>query len=205
MTENIIWLGHASFKIINEKVVYIDPWKIKEKERGLAELILITHEHYDHCSPEDIAKLCKSDTQVVAPKDCVSKISGQTMAIKPGDILTIKGITVEAVPAYNLKKPYHPKANGWVGYIITIGKERIYHAGDTDLIPEMERIKADIALLPCGGTYTMDADQAAQAANKIKPKLAIPMHYGSIIGTEKDVQRFKENVRGVEVQVLKQL
>ncbi len=204
MTENIIWLGHASFKIINEKVVYIDPWKIKEKERGLAELILITHEHYDHCSPEDIAKLCKSDTQVVAPGDCVSKISGQATAIKPGDILTIKGITLEAVPAYNLKKPYHPKANGWVGYIITIGKERIYHAGDTDLIPEMERIKADIALLPCGGTYTMDAIEAAQAANKIKPKLAIPMHYGSIIGTEKDVQRFKENVRGVEVQVLKQ-
>lgn len=204
MTENIIWLGHASFKLINEKVVYIDPWKIKEKERGLADLILITHEHYDHCSPEDIAKLRKTDTQVVAPKDCVSKIPGQTTAIKPGESLTIKGITLEAVPAYNLKKPYHPKSNGWVGYIITIGKEIIYHAGDTDLIPEMERIKADIALLPCGGTYTMDAEEAACAANKIKPKLAIPMHYGSIVGTEKDVQRFKENVRGVEVQVLKQ-
>ncbi|MBI4708160.1 MAG: MBL fold metallo-hydrolase, partial [Candidatus Omnitrophica bacterium] len=115
MTENIIWLGHASFKIVNEKVVYIDPWKIKEKERGLAELILITHEHYDHCSPEDITKLCKSNTQVVAPGDCVSKISGDVQAIKPGESLTIKGITIEAVPAYNLKKPYHPKANGWVG------------------------------------------------------------------------------------------
>ncbi len=193
MVENIEWLGHASFKLSGEKIIYIDPWKIAAGEK--ADIVLVTHEHYDHCSPEDIAKIAKEDTVIVAVADCQSKIlklDREIKLVEPGSRINVKGIDIEAVPAYNTNKQFHPKANQWVGYIVTIGGKRVYHAGDTDFIPEMAQLKnIDIALLPIGGTYTMDAEEAARAANTIKPKLAVPMHVGDIIGTKADIEKFK--------------
>lgn len=198
--EEIKWLGHASFKISGEKVVYIDPWKLERKNEE-ADIILITHDHYDHCSLADIEKLRGSRTTVVAPPDAAKKITGDVREVKSGRDLTVKGIKIETYPAYNLEKSFHPRANGWLGYVITINGKRIYHTGDTDLIPEMDKIRADVVLLPVGGTYTMDAKQAAQAANRIKPKLAIPMHFGSIVGSSKDAEEFRSLCQ-VPVEIL---
>ncbi len=198
--EDIKWLGHASFKIGGEKIVYIDPWKLEGRNER-ADVILITHDHYDHCSLADIEKIKGRETTVVAPPDAARKITGDVRQVKPGDELTVKGIRIEAYPAYNLGKKFHPRANGWVGYVIEINGKRIYHAGDTDHIPEMEGIKADIALLPVGGTYTMTAKEAAEAANRMSPKLAVPMHYGSIVGSIKDAEEFKSLCK-VPVEIL---
>lgn len=188
MMENITWLGHASFKIRDDKVVYIDPWKLGRAEP--ADIILVTHSHYDHCSPQDVAKLQKEGTVIVTVADCAGEFRGDVRIVKSGDSLKIDEVTIEAVPAYNTDKPNHPKAAGWVGFIIEMGGSRIYHAGDTDLIPEMDKIKADIALLPVAGP-TMTAEEAAQAAERINPQVAIPMHYGDILGFRADAERFK--------------
>ncbi len=189
MIENISWLGHASFKIGDDRVVYIDPWKLGRAEP--ADIILVTHSHHDHCSPQDVAKLQKEGTVIVTVADCVGEFRGDVRIVKPGDRLEIDEVTIEAVPAYNTDKPNHPKTAGWVGFIIERGGSRIYHAGDTDLIPEMDEIKADIALLPVGGTYTMTAEEAAQAAERISPQVAIPMHYGDTVGSRADAEKFK--------------
>lgn len=192
MLENIHWLGHASVKITGSKTIYIDPWKLKEN-REPADIILITHSHYDHCEPRDIDKITQKNTLVIAPSDCINKFSGQnTKSVKPGDTLTIEGVVVKVVPAYNVGKSFHPKNNNWVGYLVTIDGKTIYHPGDTDVIPEMESLKTDIALFPIGGTYTMDAKEAADIINKIQPTIAIPIHYGDIVGSAKDAKRFKE-------------
>lgn len=202
MLAPIHWLGHASVKITGEKVIYIDPWQLKKGEP--ADLILITHGHYDHCSPEDVAKIQKSGTVIVATSDCKNKLSGDVRTIAPGDQLDVNGIQIEAVPAYNIGTSFHPKANGWVGYIVTVNGARVYHAGDTDRIPEMDDINTDVALLPVGGTYTMNAQQAAEAAIAIGPKVAVPMHYARIVGSEDDAKRFQELCKGkVEVVILK--
>ena len=189
LMQGITWLGHASFKIVApEGTIYIDPWKLEDGEP--ADLILITHDHYDHFSADDVKKIRKADTTIVTTATVAAKLQGDVKTIKAGEELTVKGIRIEAVPAYNPLKNFHPKSAGGVGFIITAGGRRIYHAGDTDIIPEMANIKADVALLPVGGKYTMTASEAAQAANMIKPKVAVPMHWGDIVGSRADAELF---------------
>jgi L-ascorbate metabolism protein UlaG (beta-lactamase superfamily) len=203
MVKNIHWLGHDSFKVVGEKVIYTDPFKIKKKDT--ADIVLITHEHFDHCSPEDVKKIQGINTVIVATSDCAQKLSGKIKVVKPGDKINAEGIEIEAVPAYNTNKQFHTKDKGWVGYIFTVQGQRIYIAGDTDYIPEMKNFKVDIALLPVSGTYVMTADEAVKAALDIKPKVAIPMHYGSIVGSEKDAKRFADSLKEkIEVVILKE-
>lgn len=208
MIENIHWLGHDTFRIENDKTIYTDPYELKG-ELPKADLILITHDHFDHLSPKDVAKVAKEDTVIVTIAAAAQKLKGDVRVVKPGESLVVQGIPIETVPAYNVNKfrspgvPFHPKEAGHVGFIFTVGGQRIYHAGDTDVIPEMDDIQADIALLPVGGTYTMTADEAAQAANTIQPKLAIPMHHSAIVGSVKDAQRFRD-LCSMEVIILSQ-
>lgn len=201
MTGNIHWLGHDTFKITGETTIYTDPFSVGRKDT--ADIILITHEHYDHCSPDDVKKLQGPGTTIIATADCARKLTGNIRTVRPGDTITIGKITIEAVPAYNTNKKFHPRDKGWVGYVITMDGKRIYLAGDTDLIPEMQTIKADIALLPVSGTYVMTADEAVQAALIINPRVAIPMHYGSIVGSSSDAERFQEKLQGkIKVVIL---
>jgi L-ascorbate metabolism protein UlaG (beta-lactamase superfamily) len=201
MVKNIHWLGHDSFKITGEKVIYTDPFRIKKTD--IADIILITHEHHDHCSPDDIKKLQGPNTVIVTPADCAAKLKGNIKIVKPGDTIDVFGIKIEVVPSYNTNKQFHTKEKGWVGYILTVSGERIYLAGDTDYIPEMKTFRADIALLPVSGTYVMTADEAVKAALDIKPRIAIPMHYGSIVGTLDDAKKFAEKLKGkIVVEIL---
>ncbi|NVL89776.1 MAG: MBL fold metallo-hydrolase [Desulfobacterales bacterium] len=201
VVKNIAWLGHDGFLIKgNGKAIVIDPFQVKECEP--ADIILVTHEHYDHCSPEDINKVRKDSTMIVTEADSAKKLSGDVRVVRPGDKLTVSGIEIEAVPAYNTNKNFHPKQNGWLGFIVAVDGVRIYHAGDTDLIPEMGSLEVDIALLPVSGTYVMTADEAIEAAKIIKPKLAIPMHYGAIVGSADDARRFCDALAGTCEAVL---
>lgn len=199
--EKIKWLGHDGFQIqANDMTLVIDPFQVKA--RGEADIILVTHAHYDHCSPEDIAKFIKPSTIIVTEPESAAKIVGQKLCddirtMAPGDQLTVKGICIEAVPAYNTNKSFHPKEKNWLGFIITINGERVYHAGDTDLIPEMSDLSVDIALLPVSGTYVMTAAEAVEAAKQIRPKAAVPMHFNAIVGSEADAEAFKEALRGI--------
>ncbi|MBI5305125.1 MAG: MBL fold metallo-hydrolase [Chloroflexi bacterium] len=202
MEDNIFWLGHDSFRFKGEKVVYVDPWKLAA-DAEKADVILVTHDHHDHFSKDDIARLSKADTIIVAPDAVTKQLSGTATTVKPGDHLTVAGIALEVVPAYNPNKRFHPRSAGYVGYIVTLQGKRIYHAGDTDLIPEMAHIKTDIALLPVSGTYVMTALEAAEAANTLKPALAIPMHWGdpAVVGTRRDAEEFKR-LATVPVKIL---
>lgn len=201
MLKKIHWLGHDCFRIDAENVIYFDPLELKQGAIA-ADIIFITHEHFDHCSPKDVAKIQKKGTVIVTTADCAKKLSGEIKVVKPGDRITVRGVTVEAVPAYNIDKRFHPKDKGWVGYVITVDGTRIYHAGDTDFIPEMKTTKTDIAFLPVSGTYVMTAEEAVKAAEAIKPQIAIPMHYGGIIGSDKDAAAFKQKCT-VPVEILK--
>ena len=172
LLKNIHWLGHDTFKIkAGGKVIYIDPYHIRSPEK--ADLILITHSHHDHFSPEDIKQICGPETLVVSVAEVLKGMHSLTQEVKPGDKLEAAGFKLEVVPAYNIGKKFHQKEAGMVGYIITAGGIRIYHAGDTDLIPEMKKLKVDVALLPVSGTYVMTSDEAAEAAKVIKPKVAV--------------------------------
>jgi L-ascorbate metabolism protein UlaG (beta-lactamase superfamily) len=207
MEPKIEWLGHDSFRLSDgNKVVYIDPWKLKRTEPK-ADLILITHDHYDHFSKEDIEKLSKPDTVVVAPPHVTPQLKGNVRTARPYDSLTVAGVPIETVPAYNLNKfrepgkVFHPKEASHVGYIIVLGSSRIYHTGDTDHIPEMNKVKCDVALVPVSGTYVMTAQEAAAAVNQFKPGKAIPMHYDDIVGSRGDAEEFKKLAK-VPVEIL---
>ena len=184
------WLGHASFCIRHEEVaIYIDPWKLTEAPHD-ASLVLVSHNHYDHYSAEDIAKVTGDGTELVGPADVV-KEEGDGRILRPGSTVVAGVVKVVGVPAYNVEKEFHPKANEWLGFVIEVGAQRIYYAGDTDLTDEMKTLAhIDVALLPVGGTYTMDAAEAAASASEVGAKRAIPYHWGDIVGGRADADRF---------------
>ncbi|SMC89987.1 L-ascorbate metabolism protein UlaG, beta-lactamase superfamily [Desulfocicer vacuolatum DSM 3385] len=207
--EKIHWLGHDCIRIDSDPVIYFDPYEI---DPGVeAGILLITHDHYDHCSVDDVKKILGKDTVIVTEKGSAAtlthalgpSIEGQINILAPGEKIEIKGVSIFAVPSYNLNKEFHPKEKNWLGFVVDVEGRTVYHAGDTDLIPEMADVSCDIALLPVSGTYVMTADEAVQAALKIAPKLAIPMHYGSLVGDEGDAAAFQKGLDGkVAVKVL---
>jgi len=207
------WLGHDGYRIVaGDKTIYIDPYQLSKSQhnRKDADLVLISHNHFDHLSVDDLRHVIAKKTSIVSSKECLDPLrsigASEIKGVTPGDIVSPQGIAVEAVAAYNTNKSFHPKADGKVGFVLTAGNMRIYHAGDTDEIPEMSAVSPDIALVPVSGTYVMTAEEAAHAVNeRIKPrKLAIPMHYGSIVGSEKDAIKFKELVTSCPVEILSQ-
>jgi len=198
-SKKIVWLGHDGFRIEAEKNVYFDPYTITDGPD--ADFILITHEHLDHCSPEDVSKIQSSHTVIVTEQGSARKLTGDVRVMKPGESLTLDNIKIEAFPSYNTDKAFHPRKNNWLGFIVEIDGVRVYHAGDTDFIPEMKTLAVDIALLPVSGTYVMTSSQAVQAALAINPKLAYPMHYGAVVGNEQDALDFQKALEG-RIQVL---
>ena len=193
----------SSIRIDNGLVIYFDPFKI-EKETHDADIIFFTHEHYDHYSKEDYIKVAKKDTIYVMPKSMGSDFDDIAILLNPGDIKHILGIQVEAYRAYNIDKPYHPKDNNWLGYKLDLKGYSIYVCGDTDYIPELKNVKCDILFTPIGGKFTMDYNEASKLTNDIKPKKVIPIHYGSIVGSENDFDKFKELV-DKDIEVIKKL
>ena len=197
MTDRITVNTQSSIRIEAERIVYADPLKL-ESAPGDADLILVTHAHFDHFSPEDIKKAAKPGTVLVLPEsmraDAKKAGIADIVTLSPGETREIRGVTVEAVAAYNIGKPMHPKKNGWLGYIVTLGGTRIYIAGDTDVTPEAEAVRCDIAMVPVGGIYTMNAKEAAALVNSIRPAFAIPTHYGSLVGTKKDGKAFADRL-----------
>ena len=201
----ISWLGHASFKLEGKAgVVYVDPYVLPEGAEA-ADVIVMTHEHFDHCAVENVSNIAKESTVIVTTPGCAGRCSGNVRTVKAGERAEVGGIVIEAVEAYNRDKPFHPRGLG-VGVVVVIDGVRIYHAGDTDFIPEMKEIQADVALLPIGGHYTMDEREAAEAALAIKPSVAIPMHYNHIPQTEADPELFRrlveEKDKSIEVRIL---
>lgn len=195
MLENIEVLCHSCIKIRREKIIYIDPFKI-DKNYNDADIIFITHDHYDHFSEEDIDKIKKEDTVIIVPEELLTQVlrkgfrQDYIITVEPNKKYIVESIEFTTVPAYNTNKQFHPKENGWVGYIIEIKGIRYYIAGDTDITEENRKVKCDVAFVPVGGTYTMDFKEAAQLINEIKPKIAIPIHYGSIVGKMQDATDF---------------
>jgi len=201
MTENIVVFKHNSIRIGTEcGMVYVDPFEMTEEPHDGA-FILITHDHYDHFSPEAIEKVANGDTVLVVPEKMEAKarkvagIVGKIVTVKPKEQKEIDGLWLETVPAYNILKPFHPRNAEWVGYIVNANGKRVYAAGDTDLTKEAREVKCDVALVPIGGMYTMDAKKAAELVNMIQPEVAIPVHYGAIIGSEKDGKEFERLVK----------
>ena len=195
MLEDIEVLYHSCIRMNKEKMIYIDPYHI-EKNYNDADMIFITHDHYDHYSEEDIDKVRKNNTIFIVPENLLNKLikkginDENIITLDPGDAENIDGIKVEAIHSYNIDKPFHPKENNWLGYVIEIDGVRYYIAGDTDITEENKKIKCDVAFVPVGGTYTMNFSEAAQLINIIKPKIAVPIHYGSVVGTKQDATDF---------------
>ena len=211
LIDQLNWLGHSGFRIrAGGAVVYVDPYRVSEGAPP-ADLILITHGHYDHFSPQDVERLSTRSTRLVGPPAVAERARGRVHSIAPGETLEdelVRGVHVSAVAAYNTSKrdaegnPFHPPEAGWVGYELNVRGERLYHSGDTDVIPEMDAVSGvDVALLPVSGTYVMTAGEAAEAARRIQPGVAVPMHWGEHIGTEQDARRFAERA-GVEVRIM---
>jgi L-ascorbate metabolism protein UlaG (beta-lactamase superfamily) len=190
--KRIHWLGHDSFRIDGDVVIYLDPWKLPI-ESPEADLILVSHDHFDHCSPEDVELVRGDDTLLAANPSSVPNLKLPVRIMHPGEMLEHRGVTIEALPAYNIGKTFHPKGADHLGFILTIDGERVYFSGDTDVIPEMKGLTCDVALLPVSGTYVMTAEEAAEAVGVIETRVAIPMHYGAgVVGTIEDALKFKE-------------
>lgn len=195
MLDNIEVLCHSSIRINKEKTIYIDPFRIN-KNYNDADLIFITHDHYDHYSEEDVDKVKKQGTVFIIPETLLTKLivkeynKNDIITVQPNMQYTVQGIKFETIPAYNINKKFHPKENEWIGYIIEVNGVRYYIAGDTDITEENKKVKCDVALIPVGGTYTTDFKEAAYLVNEIKPKIAVPTHYGSVVGTEQDATDF---------------
>ena len=193
--DNIEVLYHSCIKINKEKIIYIDPYHI-DKNYNDADIIFITHDHYDHYSEEDIDKVINENTTIIIPEELLTKLlrkginKNAIITVEPNEKYMVQGIKFETIPSYNVNKKFHPKENNWVGYIITIDEVRYYIAGDTDITEENKQVKCDVAFVPVGGTYTMDFKEAAQLINIIKPKFAIPVHYGSVVGSKQDATDF---------------
>lgn len=209
MLEGLHWLGHSSFRWDGTKTIYFDPWKLS-KNPNKADIICISHEHFDHCSKKDIMRIATPDTVIITCAEARRQLEAaridckEIKAMAPGDSADIDGITVTAVASYNTNKEFHQKSAKKLGFIVTMDGVSVYHAGDTDRIPEMDGLKCDAALLPISGTYVMTAEEAAAAALVIKPKIAIPIHYGDIIGTNADAKRFESALHGtIEVKILR--
>ena len=200
MTDKITVNEQSSIRIESEAgVIYIDPFRIGG-EKNDADYIFVTHDHYDHFSPEDIRKVAKAESVLIVPDKMISKakelsaVVSVIKTVKPNESYNIKGLEFETIPAYNALKPFHTKGACWVGYIFIVDGKRIYVAGDTDATKEAKSVKCDIALVPIGGTYTMDAKKAAELINSIRPAVAIPTHYGSIVGSATDGKVFSDLV-----------
>jgi len=207
----IRWHGHDTFTLEKGYTICTDPYKLSKPIR--ANLILISHNHFDHLSIDDLRKTAFTNTTIVTANECLTKLTGvkckEKLGLKPGQEQTIDGVKIKAVPAYNItkinpdtKKPFHPKEDEKIGFLINMCGTTIYHTGDSDLIPEMNNLQPDILLVPVSGTYVMTATEAATAVEKIKPKVAIPMHYGTIVGSESDAVTFKKLVKYCQVQIL---
>lgn len=206
MFENVSVLIHNCVKLVSNMVVYVDPFQLTEHTKD-ADIILVTHDHYDHYSPEDIEKIAKEDTLLILPA-CMKNMEimggvSKVDFIEPGEELAVNDVVIKAVRAYNIGKQFHPKEKDYVGYVVTMGGNTYYVAGDTDDNEDVYKVKCDVAFLPVGGTYTMNYEQAAKVANYIKPKLAIPTHYGTITGETEDGKKFSELVdESIEVRVM---
>lgn len=201
--EEIEVLTHSSIRISGERRVYADPFQMAAAPHD-GDIVLITHDHYDHYSPEDLAKVLKEDTILVVPASMAAKVKDvpgeRLVALAAGETKTVDGVSIEAVPAYNVGKAFHPRANGWLGYILTMNGLRYYIAGDTDWNDDNNTVACDVALVPIGGTYTMDAREAADFVNHLKPRAAVPTHYGNIVGERTDGQVFEMAVApGIDV------
>jgi L-ascorbate metabolism protein UlaG (beta-lactamase superfamily) len=205
MLEGFTWFRQSAFRFTDgERVVYIDPWGT-EADAPPADLIVITHVHSDHFQPEEIERLRKDGTRVAAPHDVAAELTGDVTPVAPGESHELAGVRFTTVPAYNVAEErleMHPRANRWVGYVLDLGRGTYYHAGDTDHVPELDDVKTDVAFLPIGGTYTMDAGEAAGLARSIAPQLAVPMHFGFVVGSPRDADRFRQLAAPVKVEVL---
>ncbi len=196
LVKKLHWLGHDSFRLDGPPIIYFDPWKL-QGELPTADLVLVSHHHHDHCSPDDVRQISGPQTVIVASHLAAKELHGAKV-MRPGDKLSVAGVEIEAVPAYNVNKfrapgkPFHPRDEQHVGYIATVQGVRVYFAGDTDYIPEMADFHCDIALLPVSGTYVMTVEEAVAAARDIKAAITVPMHYGAGIGSANDGERFAE-------------
>lgn len=206
----MIWTGHAGFKLTYEsKKIYIDPYKLSKEHENVsdADVVLITHNHFDHLSIEDLKNIVKETTVIVSAQECLSQLKSlnvkESIGIDPRNSVRVNDLKIETVPAYNVDKEFHPKNDKKIGFIVEFGNDRLYHIGDSDIIPEMKDTNSTIALVPVSGTYVMTAEEASKAINElINPKIAIPMHYGTIVGNKEDAIRFSELVTVCKTEIL---
>jgi L-ascorbate metabolism protein UlaG (beta-lactamase superfamily) len=203
--DRVTWFRQAAIRWLDdERSIYVDPWGVP-RDAPPADVILITHAHFDHFQPDQIAMLSTPSTRLVAPHDVAAELTGDVTAVAPGESHEVAGLRFTTVPAYNTveeRLEMHPRANRWVGYVLELGGSSYYHAGDTDHAAELDDVRADVAFVPIGGTYTMDAGEAAGLVHAIEPRLAVPLHFGFVVGSPSDADRFREAAAPVPVEVM---